>query len=206
MSIPQKSIVRHDVLYSRFFSPLRRNDVRHGFEEAATEHVGVKAGESAERKKETDSLAPFAPFCARLSSTRGGTRERILAFSDSSRLGITAGLCARFLFATCFRLRREREASKSETTDDVHGKSYGEARLPAAAVTAVVVFFFLAEDTPGQCFRIQEEETRKEWEQGSDRRRHAPLRLRYLSDLINVSSAEPVGSRRATRAGRRFRG
>ncbi|KAM0724980.1 hypothetical protein ACS0PU_009364 [Formica fusca] len=71
------------------------NDVR--FEEVATERVEVTRKRG---KRETDSLAPFAPFCA-IHPFR--EQENVLSFSDST-LENAAGLCARFFCATCFHL------------------------------------------------------------------------------------------------------
>lgn len=123
ISIPQKSIVRHVALYSRFLLSLSQERRPARFEEVATEHVEMKAGEArGERKRETDSLAPFAPFCATHPS-RGGTRSRVLGF-------LAAGnhrrfVRARFLSATCFSLRREGRQARVRPSTTFDRKSYG---------------------------------------------------------------------------------
>lgn len=72
------------------------NDVR--FEEVATERVEVTRKRG---KRETDSLASFAPFFA---THPFREQENVLSFSDSSTLENAAGLCARFFRAMCFHL------------------------------------------------------------------------------------------------------
>lgn len=191
MSIPQEANShRHVALYSCFllllFAGTTSGTIRGGGYGARRS----ESGESAERKKkETDSLSPsFAPFCATRPSRGGGrggggdkgTRSRALGF-------LTAGNHHRRLVRPVpsrdvLSLSREGGQARVRPPTTFTGEATGEDRLPAAAATATAdaVVVFLTEDTPGKRFRIQEERTRKEWEQGSDRRRHAPLRLRYF--------------------------
>lgn len=98
ISIPQKSTVRHVALYSRFLLSLsqERRPARFAGGGYGARRNENRGSVGKREKRETDSLAPFAPFCATqpLPRRNKGARSRVLAFSDSSQLGIIAGLCA----------------------------------------------------------------------------------------------------------------
>jgi len=176
MSIPQKSVIRHVALYSCFLlsSLQERRPAR--FEEAATEHVEVRA-EKARIKG--DGLV--SPFRALLRDSPPLPREQGNAFSCSQ---IPHSWESPFMRPIPFRdvlsLRRERRQTRVRPPTTFTGKATGRFSTSGSDGDGERRHSFLAENTPGKRFRIQEERTRKEWEQGSDRRRHAPLWLRYF--------------------------
>lgn len=123
-------------------------------------------------KRETDSLAPFAPFCA-THPRECSERSRVSRFLMVGTDDIT-GLYARYsrdVLSLTGESGREAGVCRMRTTNDVHG----EDGLPATAVWRASFFrnrstWEMLPDSRGG-----DDERR---EQGSDRRRHALLRLR----------------------------
>jgi hypothetical protein len=148
------------VILVSFFSLLRRNDVRCDLRRRrAPERVEVKA----RRKREMDSLALSHPS-AWLSP---GNIRNVLTFprDGNHRHWVVRAAFSQRAFV---HGRVKKEGSKSEITNDVHE----EDGLPVAAA---MVSFLWQGPTWRRESRIRDDERR---EQGSDRRRHAPLRSR----------------------------
>lgn len=155
-----------------------------GYARSTSKWKREKRGE----KKEMDTLAPFALFCAtHLSRGNKGTRSRVLGF-------LTAENHRRFLFATCFRL----DAKGGKQEWDHWGRSQKKPRGgwtsgSGSSMASAVIIFFSGEhawetfpdsrgkNTKGMGTRIR-----------SPTSRSVTTALFRLSDLINISSAEPV--------------
>ncbi|CAL1674419.1 unnamed protein product [Lasius platythorax] len=104
------------------------NDIQ--FEEVPTERVEVTG---KRRKRKTDSLAPFAPFCA---THPFREQENVLSFSDSSRWKTPPGCAPRYFRATCFHLGDLVELARVRPPTTFIEKSHGENGHAAAVADA----------------------------------------------------------------------
>lgn len=137
----------------------------------------------ARQERETNSLAPFAPFRA----THSPSPRYEGAFSGSFALGTAGGSRGPVSsFATCFHVKHEQRENegKSETTNDVHEETNGKKMRRRRRWWAVVRRIRLGpfprggESEDDREFPGTSERRGEGREQGSDRRRHAPLRPR----------------------------